>query len=76
MFLQVSNIKSSSIASLAVNAGTNQAVVKYIGNDKPYLYSGVSFASIYDLVYTQVDSIGKWVNTNCKQDAGVQCFAV
>ena len=76
MFLSVSNIKSSSIASLAVNAGTNQAVVKYIGNDQAYLYSGVTFSSIYDLVYNQVDSIGKWVNTNCKQSDAVQCFAV
>ena len=76
MFLSVSNIKSSSVAELAVNANTKQALVKYIGNDQPYLYSNVDFAPLYDLIYTEIESIGKWVNTNLKQNAAVTCFAV
>ena len=76
MFLNVSNIKSSSVESLAINAGKQQAIVKYVGNDKSYLYNDVDFAALYNLVYNQVESVGRWVNTNCKQDAGVQCLAV
>ena len=76
MFLSVSNIKSSSVDSLAINAGKQQAIVKYIGNDKSYLYNDVDFSALYNLVYNKVDSIGQWVNTNCKQDAAVQCLAV
>ena len=76
MFLNVSNIKSSSVDSLAINAGKQQAIVKYVGNDKSYLYNDVDFSAIYNLVYNQVDSIGRWVNTNCKQSDAVQCFAV
>ena len=33
MFVSPSNIKSSSIESLSVNGGLNQAIVKYVGND-------------------------------------------
>ena len=69
MFLSVTNIKSSSVDSLSINPGTRQALVKYNGNDRPYLYTGVDFSGLYDLVYNQVDSIGKWVNTYCKSES-------
>ena len=76
MFLQVSNIKSSSVESLSVNAKTNQALVRYIGNEQPYLYSNVPFAAISEVVLTEIESIGRWVNTNLKQNADVTCYAV
>ena len=76
MFLSVSNIKSSSIESLAINPATNQASVRYIGNDQPYLYSNVDFAAIYNLMYNQVESIGKWVYNNCKANPAVTCYTV
>ena len=69
MFLTVTNAKSSSVDSLSINPGTRQAIVKYVGNDRPYLYTGVDFSGLYDLVYNQVDSIGKWVNTYCKAES-------
>ena len=76
MFLQVSNIKSSSVESLSVNAKTNQVLVRYIGNDQPYLYSNVDFGAISQVILTEIDSIGRWVNTNLKQNADVTCYAV
>ena len=76
MFLSVSNIKSSSVAELSINAKTNQAIVRYVGNDRPYLYTGVDFTALYNLIFTQVDSIGKWVNANLKDVSAVECYSV
>ena len=76
MFLTVSNIKSTSVEELSVNCATKQAVVRYIGSDRPYLYTGVDFNALYNIVFTQVDSIGQWVNKNLKDVASVECYAV
>ena len=76
MFLSVTNINSSSIESLDVNAATSQAVVKYINNDTKYLYTGVDFAAIYDLVYRNVESLGAWVNNNLKAPESVTYLAL
>ena len=76
MFLQVANIKSSSVESLTINPDANQAVVRYHGNAQPYLYSNVDFGAIYDMMYKEVESIGRWVNTNLKQSEQVTCTAV
>ena len=76
MFLSVSNIKSTSVAELSINATTKQAVVRYVGNDRPYLYTGVDFNALYNIMFTQIDSIGQWVNQNLKNVANVECYAV
>ena len=76
MFLSVTNVKSTSIESLSINPMTSQAVVRYIGNEQPYLYNNVDFGAIYDIMYKQVESLGKWVNTNLKQSDRVECYAV
>ena len=76
MFFQLTNIQSSSVEELSVNPNTNQVVVKYCGNEQPYLYSNVQFPALCDLLMTNVKSIGKWVNTNLKQDSAVTCYAV
>ena len=76
MFLQVSNINSSSVAELAISVPTNQVMVKYVGNAQPYLYSNVDFGALSQIVLTQVESFGKWVNTNLKQNDNVTCYAV
>ena len=76
MFLQVANIKSSSVKSLTINPAANQAVVRYHGNAQPYLYSNVDFSAIYDMMYKEVESIGRWVNTNLKQNDKVSCYTV
>jgi len=76
MFLTVSNIKSSSVQELSVNCSTKQAVVRYHGSDRPYLYTGVDFNALYNIVFTQIDSIGKWVNENLKSVSSVECYSV
>ena len=76
MFLQVANIKSSSVESLTINPAANQAVVRYHGNAQPYLYSNVDFGAIYDMMYKEVESIGRWVNANLKQNDKVTCYTV
>ena len=77
MFLSISNIKSSSVAELSLNAATNQVLVKYAGNAQPYLYSNVDEDAICNVFFSDaIDSIGKWVNTNLKQNNAVTCFTV
>ena len=76
MFLSINNIQSSSIEELSINAGTNQAVVKYIGGKSKYLYTGVDFAAMYDLVYRNVESLGTWVNDNLKTPESVTYMAL
>ena len=77
MFLSISNIKSSSVSELSLNAATNQVLVKYAGNKQPYLYSNVDGDAICDVFFADtIASIGKWVNTNLKQDSDVTCFSV
>ncbi len=77
MFLSISNIKSSSVAELSLNAATNQVLVKYANNAQPYLYSNVDEDVICNVFFSDaIDSIGKWVNTNLKQNSAVTCFTV
>lgn len=76
MFVSVSDIKSSSVASLRVNGGTNQAIVKYVGSDQSYLYNNVDFGALAQLFTSNIESIGRWVNTNLKQSERVTCTAV
>ena len=71
MFLQVSDIKSSMVADLRIDAGKNQAIVEYKDGSK-YLYNDVDFSALYDLIYRQTDSIGQWVINSCKVK-NVQC---
>ena len=72
MFLKVSDIKSSMVADLRVDARNNQAIVEYKDGSK-YLYNNVDFSALYNLIYNQTDSIGQWVINSCKVD-GVQCI--
>ena len=76
MFLSVSNIKSTSVAQLSVNPKTNQALVRYVGNTQPYLYSNIDFGVISSFIVNECESIGKWVNENLKQNEQVTCFTV
>ena len=75
MFLSVTNFQSSNIEELRVSPGKNQAIVKFKGNGKSYLYNDVDFSALYNLVYREVESLGKWVNENLKTDS-VQCIAI
>ena len=74
MFLSVSDLKSSSVNNLRVDAGKNQAIVEY-NNGAKYLYNNVDFSALYELVYRETESIGQWVNNNLKVDS-VQCVAL
>ena len=75
MFLSVTNFQSSNIEELRVSPGNSQAIVKFKGNDTSYLYNGVDFSALYNLLYREVDSLGKWVNEYLKVDS-VQCIAI
>ena len=72
MFLQVSDVKSSCVADLRVDARNNQALVEYKDGSK-YLYNNVDFSALYDLIYKETDSLGQWVINSCKSE-GVQCI--
>lgn len=74
MFLSVSNIKSSSVRELSINAKTNQALVEF-NTGKRYLYSNVDFGALTKLFLTEVESLGKWVNENLKIDS-VSCYSL
>ena len=66
-------VKSSAIKDIEVNQKTNQAVVTY-NNGKQYLYSGICEDAMFDVIFGQVKSFGKWVNTALLQDADVSTF--
>ena len=71
MFLQVTNVQSSMITDLKVDAGSSTAIVEY-NNGSKYLYQNVDFSALYDLIYRNTDSLGQWVINNLKVDS-VQC---
>ena len=67
-------IKSSSIEQLEISPATNQALVTYKGGNQ-YLYSNIDEDALFDVIFYNVKSFGKWVNDNCKT-AGVACFPI
>jgi hypothetical protein len=66
-------VKSSAIQDLEVNQSTNQAVVTY-NNGKQYLYSGICEDAMFDVIFGNVKSFGKWVNAACLKDYDVSTF--
>ena len=66
-------VKSSAIKDIEVNQSTNQAVVTY-NNGNQYLYSGICEDAMFDIIFGQVKSFGKWVNTALLRDADVSTF--
>ena len=68
-------VKSSAIKDIEVNQSTNQAVVTY-NNGKQYLYSGICEDAMFDIIFGNVKSFGKWVNSACLKDYEVSTFAL
>ena len=66
-------IKSSAIQNLEVNPKTTQAIVKF-NNGKEYLYSNVDTDGLFEVVFGDVKSFGKWVNQYCLNDTDVSSF--
>ena len=66
-------VQSSAIKDIEVNQSTNQAVVTY-NSGKQYLYSGICEDAMFDVIFGQVKSFGKWVNTALLQDSDVSTF--
>jgi hypothetical protein len=66
-------IKSSAIQNLEVNPKTTQAIVKF-NNGKEYLYSNVDTDGLFEVVFGDVKSFGKWVNQYCLNDTEVSSF--
>tara|TARA_R100000458_G_scaffold28762_1_gene26253 strand:- start:497 stop:739 length:243 start_codon:yes stop_codon:yes gene_type:complete len=68
-------IKSSSIEQLEISPKTNQALVTYKGGNQ-YLYNNIGEDALFDVIFYNVKSFGKWVNDNCKKADGVTCFPI
>ena len=68
-------IKSSAVNNIEVNQSTNQAVVTF-NSGKQYLYSGICEDAMFDIIFGQVKSFGKWVNASCINDTDVSTFAL
>ena len=66
MFIQPSNLQSSSIRNIKLNLTTNQVIVQFINNAKTYLYENVSVDAITDYVFGEIESAGEFVNRYCK----------
>ena len=65
MFVQPSNIQSTSIRNIMLNVKTNQVIVQFINNAKTYLYDNVSIEGIIDVIEGEIESLGKFVNAYC-----------
>ena len=68
-------VKSSAIKNIEVSQATNQAVVTY-NNGNQYLYSGICEDAMFDVIFGNVKSFGKWVNQACINDYEVSTFAL
>jgi len=68
-------IKSSAVQNIEVNQSTNQAIVTF-NSGKQYLYSGICEDAMFDIIFGQVKSFGKWVNISCVKDSDVSAFAL
>lgn len=68
-------IKSASIEQLEISPCTNQALVTFKGGNQ-YLYSGICEDAMFDVIFHNVKSFGKWVNEHCKADADVSVFPI
>ena len=66
MFFQPSNLQSTSIRNIMINADTQQVIVQYLNNAKTYLYDNVSFKGISEYILGETTSAGKFVNDYCK----------
>ena len=67
-------IQSSSIKQLEVSPLHNQALVTYKSGNQ-YLYSNIDEDAMFDILFHNVESFGKWVNKFCKAD-GVSVFPI
>ena len=67
-------IKSASIEQLEISPLHNQALVTYKSGNQ-YLYSNIDEDAMFDILFHNVESFGKWVNKFCKAD-GVSCFPI
>jgi len=67
-------IESSMIKDIEVNPEANQAFVTY-NNDTRYLYTNIDTDDMFDLMFDNIKSFGKWVNEACKVE-GVSSFKV
>ena len=61
MFVQPSNLKSSSIETLKVDVANNNVVVKFINGVKHYIYQGVPIEDIVSFFHDELTA-GEFVN--------------
>ena len=75
MWFSISNrnpIESSMIKDVEINPADNQAFVTY-NNGPRYLYTGIDNDDMFDIMFGEIKSFGKWVNKACKGE-GVSSF--
>jgi len=65
MFIKPSNIQSSSIRNIQFNFVTNQVIVQFVNNAKTYLYDNVNVDAMTDVIFGEIESLGKFVNAYC-----------
>ena len=63
MFLNVTNLTSTAIDSLQVDALNKQAIVSFT-NGNTYAYGNVSTRAIINVLFNPDVSLGFWVNNN------------
>lgn len=68
-------IKSTSIEQLEISPCTNQALVTFKGGNQ-YLYSNICEDAMFDVIFHNVKSFGKWVNEHCKNAEDVSVFPI
>ena len=61
MFVQPSNLKSTSIETLKVDVANNNVVVKFLNNVKHYIYQNVDLSTIVSYFHDEL-SAGEFVN--------------
>ena len=68
-------IQSTSIEQLEISPNTNQALGTFKGGNQ-YLYSNIDEDAMFDVIFHNVKSFGKWVNEFCKNGKDVSVFPI
>ena len=70
MFVQPSNLKSTSVETLKIDVPNNTVVVKFLSGVRNYIYQNVSIDTIVNYFHDEL-SAGEFVN-EIKSQEGVQ----
>ena len=74
MFVQPSNLKSSSIETLKVDVANNNVVVKFLNNVRHYIYQGVFIESIVSFFHDELSAVSLSTRLRLKMVYGLLTF--